>query len=66
MFTVGAILAGIGALVLIATMNNDNGSQAQEDGTVISLVYGLPGLVMMIGGGSEEIMKELAARQSGV
>lgn len=48
--TVGAILAGLGALVLFSTVN-DNNSPEQETGTVISLVYGLPGLVMMIGGG---------------
>jgi len=43
-------------------LNDDNGSQSQEDGTVISLVYGVPGVVMMAGGGVTYMISKAGAR----
>ena len=49
--TVGAILVGIAALASISIMNERNGSQNREEATAVGLVYGLPGLAMLVAGG---------------
>ncbi len=50
--TVGAVLAGIGALVALSILSDSNSTQQQRnDATAIALVYGLPGLAMLIAGG---------------
>ena len=50
--TVGAVLAGIGALVALSISSDSNSTQQQRnDATAIALVYGLPGLAMLIAGG---------------
>jgi hypothetical protein len=49
--TVGAVLVGIAALVSLSIANDGDGSQNREEATAVGLVYGLPGLAMLIGGG---------------
>jgi hypothetical protein len=56
LFTVGAVLVGVAAIVAFSTPDGSNLSQQQQEhdretATAVSLVYGVPGLAMLIAGG---------------
>ena len=50
--TVGAVLIGIAAIATVSILSEaDVSEQEQQTATAVSMVYGLPGLAMLIGGG---------------